>query len=193
MLIVTDRNLQTLTIVSNDYPDGVHFQDDKFNEDLETGTCMLTCSIDKVVEKDVELIEAGCLVVATGYKKKPVLLEITEVVETRYSKEIVAEDCGLDLLNEDIAEQDFKGTLAEWVNNTLGEKSDWVVGINEAKDKNLAFKFDGTTTKTKRLAMIAGRFGCEISYDVKLNGNAIDKKVINVEKRLDTGLSLVVM
>ena len=183
MLIVTDRNLQTLTIVSNDYPDGVHFQDDKFNENLETGTCMLTCSIDKVVEKDVELIEAGCLVVATGYKKKPVLLEITEVVETRYSKEIVAEDCGLDLLNEDIAEQDFKGTLVEWVNNTLGEKSDWVVGINEAKDKNLAFKFDGTTTKTKRLAMIAGRFGCEISYDVKLNGNAIDKKVINFYKK----------
>ena len=183
MLIVTDRNLQTLTIASNDYPDSVHFQDDKFNENLETGTCMLTCSIDKVVEKDVELIEAGCLVVATGYKKKPVLLEITEVVETRYSKEIVAEDCGLDLLNEDIAEQDFKGTLAEWVNNTLGEKSDWVVGINEAKDKNLAFKFDGTTTKTKRLAMIAGRFGCEISYDVKLNGNAIDKKVINFYKK----------
>ena len=183
MLIVTDRNLQTLTIVSNDYIDGVHFQDDKFNENLETGTCMLTCSIDKVVEKDVELIEAGCLIVATGYKKKPVLLEITEVVETRYSKEIVAEDCGLDLLNEDIAEQDFKGTLAEWVNNTLGEKSDWVVGINEAKDKNLAFKFDGTTTKTKRLAMIAGRFGCEISYDVKLNGNAIDKKVINFYKK----------
>lgn len=183
MLIVTDRNLQTLTIVSNDYPDGVHFQDDKFNENLETGTCMLTCSIDKVVEKDVELIEAGCLVVATGYKKKPVLLEITEVVETRYSKEIVAEDCGLDLLNEDIAEQDFKGTLAEWVNNTLGEKSDWVVGINEAKDKNLAFKFEGTTTKTKRLAMIAGRFGCEISYDVKLNGNEIDKKVINFYKK----------
>jgi phage minor structural protein len=183
MLIVTDRNLQTLTIVSNDYPDGVHFQDDKFNENLETGTCMLTCSIDKVVEKDVELIEAGCLVVATGYKKKPVLLEITEVVENRYSKEIVAEDCGLDLLNEDIAEQDFKGTLAEWVNNTLGDKSDWVVGINEVKDKNLAFKFDGTTTKTKRLAMIAGRFGCEISYDVKLNGNAIDKKVINFYKK----------
>lgn len=183
MLIVTDRNLQTLTIVSNDYPDGVHFQDDKFNENLETGTCMLTCSIDKVVEKDVELIEAGCLVVATGYKKKPVLLEITEVVENRYSKEIVAEDCGLDLLNEDIAEQDFKGTLVEWINNTLGEKSDWVVGINEAKDKNLAFKFDGTTTKTKRLAMIAGRFGCEISYDVKLNGNAIDKKVINFYKK----------
>ncbi|MFR9274461.1 phage tail spike protein [Finegoldia magna] len=183
MLIVTDRNLQTLTIVSNDYPDGVHFQDDKFNENLETGTCMLTCSIDKVVEKDVELIEAGCLIVATGYKKKPVLLEITEVVETRYSKEIVAEDCGLDLLNEDIAEQDFKGTLAEWVNNTLGEKSDWVVGINEAKDKNLAFKFEGTTTKTKRLAMIAGRFGCEISYDVKLNGNEIDKKVINFYKK----------
>ena len=183
MLIVTDRNLQTLTIVSNDYPDGVHFQDDKFNENLETGTCMLTCSIDKVVEKDVELIEAGCLIVATGYKKKPVLLELTEVVETRYSKEIVAEDCGLDLLNEDIAEQDFKGTLAEWVNNTLGEKSDWVVGINEAKDKNLAFKFEGTTTKTKRLAMIAGRFGCEISYDVKLNGNAIDKKVINFYKK----------
>lgn len=183
MLIVTDRNLQTLTIVSNDYPDGVHFQDDKFNENLETGTCVLTCSIDKVVEKDVELIEAGCLVVATGYKKKPVLLEITEVVENRYSKEIVAEDCGLDLLNEDIAEQDFKGTLVEWVNNTLGDKSDWVVGINEAKDKNLAFKFDGTTTKTKRLAMIAGRFGCEISYDVKLNGNAIDKKVINFYKK----------
>lgn len=183
MLIVTDRNLQTLTIVSNDYPDCVHFQDDKFNENLETGTCMLTCSIDKVVEKDVELIEAGCLIVATGYKKKPVLLEITEVVETRYSKEIVAEDCGLDLLNEDIGEQDFKGTLVEWVNNTLGDKSDWVVGINEAKDKNLAFKFDGTTTKTKRLAMIAGRFGCEISYDVKLNGNAIDKKVINFYKK----------
>lgn len=183
MLIVTDRNLQTLTIVSNDYPDGVHFQDDKFNENLETGTCMLTCSIDKVVEKDVELIEAGCLIVATGYKKKPVLLEITEVVENRYSKEIVAEDCGLDLLNEDIGEQDFKGTLVEWVNNTLGEKSDWVVGINEAKDKNLAFKFEGTTTKTKRLAMIAGRFGCEISYDVKLNGNAIDKKVINFYKK----------
>lgn len=183
MLIVTDRNLQTLTIVSNDYPDGVHFQDDKFNENLETGTCMLTCSIDKVVGKDVELIEAGCLVVATGYKKKPVLLEVTEVVETRYSKEIVAEDCGLDLLNEDIGEQDFKGTLVEWVNNTLGEKSDWVVGINEAKDKNLAFKFEGTTTKTKRLAMIAGRFGCEISYDVKLNGNAIDKKVINFYKK----------
>ena len=183
MLIITNRNLQTLTIVSNDYPDGVHFQDDKFNENLETGTCMLTCSIDKVVEKDVELIEAGCLVVATGYKKKPVLLEITEVVETRYSKEIVAEDCGLDLLNEDIGEQDFKGTLVEWVNNTLGEKSDWVVGINEVKDKNLAFKFDGTTTKTKRLAMIAGRFGCEISYEVKLNGNAIDKKVINFYKK----------
>ncbi|MDY6064961.1 MAG: phage tail spike protein [Finegoldia sp.] len=195
MFIFTDRKLNTLTTANNEFPDSLKIESDTFNESIDTGTCMLEATILKNKD-DVELINVGVFVVAVGYKKKPVLLEITEVSETDEYKSIIAEDCGLDLLNEDIAEMDGKEmTIAEYTQMVLGEDSDWEIGINElGKSRTRTLKYEDTTTKTKRLAQIAGRFDCEISYDVELRGNFIERKLINyrVNRGKDTGIRLEV-
>lgn len=189
MIIFTDRQFNTLALVDTD---SSMILNDELNENIETGTAVFKTEIVKD-HKDIERIDVGNFCFAVGYRNDPIALEVMEVFENRDTKEIIAEDAGLDLLNDDAEPYIFKGTLAEHIKKTIGEDSSWEVGLDEiGATKNLTLEYNSTTTQTKRISQIVGRFDAEVSYSFEFSGNVIKRKLINLHKKRgkDDGIRL---
>ena len=169
-------------MASPDTHKGLVLLDDELNQTIKTGTAIYTAKIAKN-DISVEKIEAGSFVFVPNFKNKIIPLEVMEVEESRSYKKIIAEDAGLELLNSDVGDHKMKGTLREHIMATIGNDSDWVIGIDEIGDsRNLTLEYTGVSNQTKRIVQIAGRFGAEISYDFKFDGNEIKEKRINFVK-----------
>lgn len=182
MIFFTNRLYKTLAVASPDTHKGLRLLDDELNQTIKTGTAIYTGKIAKN-DISVEKIEAGSFVFVPNFKNKIIPLEVMEVEESRSYKKIIAEDAGLELLNSDVGDHKMKGTLREHILATIGNDSDWVIGIDEIGDsKNLTLEYTGVSNQTKRIVQIAGRFGAEISYDFKFDGNEIKEKRINFVK-----------
>lgn len=189
MIIFTDRQFNTLALVDTD---SSMILNDELNENIETGTAVFKTEIVKD-HKDIERIDVGNFCFAVGYRNDPIALEVMEVFENRDTKEIIAEDAGLDLLNDDAEPSIFKGTLSEHIKKTIGEDSSWEVGLDEiGATKNLTLEYNSTTTQTKRISQIVGRFDAEVSYSFEFSGNVIKRKLINLHKKRgkDDGIRL---
>lgn len=182
MIFFTNRLYKTLAVASPDTHKGLRLLDDELNQTIKTGTAIYTGKIAKN-DISVEKIEAGSFVFVPNFKNKIIPLEVMEVEESRSYKKIIAEDAGLELLNSDVGDHKMKGTLREHILATIGKDSDWTIGIDEIGDsKNLTLEYTGVSNQTKRIVQIAGRFGAEISYDFKFEGNEIKEKRINFVK-----------
>ena len=182
MIFFTNRLYETLAVASPDTHKGLVLLDDELNQTIKTGTAIYTGKIAKN-DISVEKIEAGSFVFVPNFKNKIIVLEVMEVEESRSYKKIIAEDAGLELLNSDVGDHKMKGTLREHILATIGDDSDWVIGLDEiGNSKNLTLEYTGVTNQTKRIVQIAGRFGAEISYDFKFDGNEIKEKRINFVK-----------
>ena len=182
MIFFTNRLYETLAVASADTEKGLKLLDDELNQTIKTGTAIYT---GKIAKNDIsaEKVEAGSFVFVPNFKNKIIPLEVMEVEESRSYKKIIAEDAGLELLNSDVGDHKMKGTLREHILATIGNDSDWVIGIDEIGDsKNLTLEYTGVSNQTKRIVQIAGRFGAEISYDFKFEGNEIKEKRINFVK-----------
>ena len=180
MLFFTDRKFETICIAgSKDLP----ILDDEFNENVETGTGILKAVVPKS-HNDAEKIEVGNFVLSNDYKKETVALEVMEIFETRNTKEIIAEDAGLDLLNDEAGPIDMKGTLEDFAKATLGDDSSWDIGLNEIDPKKtMTLSYEEIATQTKRINQIAGRFDAEVSYSFNFKGNTILQKLVNFHKK----------
>ena len=182
MIFFTNRLYETLAVASSDTHKGLVLLDDELNQTIKTGTAIYTGKIAKN-DISVEKIEAGSFVFVPNFKNKIIPLEVMEVEESRSYKKIIAEDAGLELLNSDVGDHKMKGTLREHIMATIGNDSDWIIGIDEIGDsRNLTLEYTGVSNQTKRIVQIAGRFGAEISYDFKFDGNEIKEKRINFVK-----------
>jgi phage minor structural protein len=182
MIFFTNRLYETLAVASPDTHKGLVLLDDELNQTIKTGTAIYTAKIAKN-NISVEKIEAGSFVFVPNFNNKIIPLEVMEVEESRSYKKIIAEDAGLELLNSDVGDHKMKGTLREHIMATIGNDSDWVIGIDEIGDsRNLTLEYTGVSNQTKRIVQIAGRFGAEISYDFKFDGNEIKEKRINFVK-----------
>ena len=183
MIFFTNRGYETLAVASADTEKGLKLLDDELNQTIKTGTAIYNAKIAKN-DKSVEKIEAGSFVFVPNFKNKMIVLEVMEVEEERSYKKIIAEDAGLELLNSDVGDHKMKGTLREHILATIGNDSDWVIGIDEIGDsKNLTLEYTGVSNQTKRIVQIAGRFGAEISYSFIFDGNEIKEKRINFVKQ----------
>lgn len=182
MIFFTNRLYETLAVASADTEKGLKLLDDELNQTIKTGTAIYTAKIAKN-DISVEKIEAGSFVFVPNFKNKIIVLEVMDVYEERSYKKIIAEDAGLELLNSDVGDHKIKGTLREHILATIGNDSDWVIGIDEIGDsRNLTLEYTGVSNQTKRIVQIAGRFGAEISYDFIFDGNEIKEKRINFVK-----------
>ncbi len=182
MIFFTNRLYETLAVASADTEKGLKLLDDELNQTIKTGTAIYT---GKIAKNDIsaEKVEAGSFVFVPNFKNKIIPLEVMEVEESRSYKKIIAEDAGLELLNSDVGDHKMKGTLREHILATIGDDSDWVIGLDEiGNSKNLTLEYTGISNQTKRIVQIAGRFGAEISYDFKFDGNEIKEKRINFVK-----------
>lgn len=182
MIFFTNRLYETLAVASADTEKGLKLLDDELNQTIKTGTAIYNA---KIAKNDIssEKVEAGSFVFVPNFKNKIIVLEVMEVEESREYKKIIAEDAGLELLNSDVGDHKMKGTLREHILATIGDDSDWVIGLDEiGNSKNLTLEYTGISNQTKRIVQIAGRFGAEISYDFKFDGNEIKEKRINFVK-----------
>lgn len=183
MIFFTNRGYETLAVASVDTEKGLKLLDDELNQTIKTGTAIYNAKIAKN-DKSVEKIEAGSFVFVPNFKNKIIPLEVMEVEESRTYKKIIAEDAGLELLNSDVGDHKMKGTLREHILATIGNDSDWIIGIDEIGDsRNLTLEYTGVSNQTKRIVQIAGRFGAEISYSFIFDGNEIKEKRINFVKK----------
>lgn len=194
MIIFTDRNYETLAVADSDTPNGLQLIDDELNESIATGAAIYQARIAKTHET-VENIASGNFVFVPNFRGRTTVLEIMEVEETHGDKKIIAEDAGLELLNSDTGALKMKGTLADFVDEIIGEDSEWEIGTNEIDPKkSLTLEYTGVTNQTKRLVEVAARFGAEISYSFDFYGNRVRHKYINFhyQRGTETGVRLEV-
>lgn len=194
MIIFTDRNYETLAVADSETPNGLQLIDDELNESIATGAAIYQARIAKTHET-VENIASGNFVFVPNFRGRTTVLEIMEVEETHDEKKIIAEDAGLELLNSDVDGFKIEGTLKDFVEEIIGEDSDWEIGQNEIEpNKKLTLEYTGVTNQTKRLVEVAGRFGAEISYSFGFKGNRVQHKYINFHHKrgVESGVRLEV-
>lgn len=194
MIFYTDRFFNTLAIVNptrdEDYEGGL--VKDEMNGSIATGTSIYKATIRKG-DPDVQKINVGNFVFVPDFRGELQVFEVMDLDESHDYKTIVAEDAGLDLLNEEVGPINLKGYLHDFVAITIGDDSGWEIGLNEiGESRNLTLEYTSHETTTKRLLQIAGRFGAEVSYSFEFDGNEITHKYINFHKECgaDNGVRL---
>lgn len=185
MITVTNRQYETLCQLNFDLAGGLIAYDDLFEQDLDTGVGTYEFSVDKNGNRELEKLEVGCyLIVKDGNKTRS--FEVMRVEEDTHSKNIYAEDAGLDLLGEQV--QPYKADKSYPITHYIDEftfDSGWEIGINEIPSTTTRkLEWNGTDTATKRLRQLVGRFDAEISYDFEIIHGKISKKLIHIYKKI---------
>lgn len=185
MITVTNRQYETLCQLNFDLAGGLIAYDDLFEQDLDTGVGTYEFSVDKNGNRELEKLEVGCyLIVKDGNKTRS--FEVMRVEEDTHSKNIYAEDAGLDLLGEQV--QPYKADKSYPITHYIDEftfDSGWEIGINEIPSTTTRkLEWNGTDTATKRLRQLVGRFDAEISYGFEIIHGKISKKLIHIYKKI---------
>ena len=185
MITVTNRQYETLCQLNFDLAGGLVAYDDWFEQDLDTGVGTYEFSVDKNGNRELEKLEVGCyLIVKDGSKTRS--FEVMRIEEDTHSKNIYAEDAGLDLLGEQVPP--YKADKSYPITHYIDEftfDAGWEIGINEIPSTTTRkLEWNGTDTATKRLRQLVGRFDAEISYDFEIIHGKISKKLIHIFKKI---------
>ena len=185
MITVTNRQYETLCQLNFDLAGGLIAYDDWFEQDLDTGIGTYEFSVDKNGNRELEKLEVGCyLIVKDGNKTRS--FEVMRIEEDTHSKNIYAEDAGLDLLGEQVPP--YKADKSYPITHYIDEftfDAGWEIGINEIPSTTTRkLEWNGTDTATKRLRQLVGRFDAEISYDFEIIHGKISKKLIHIYKKI---------
>lgn len=185
MITVTNRQYETLCQLNFDLAGGLIAYDDWFEQDLATGVGIYEFSVDKNGNRELEKLEVGCyLIVKDGSKTRS--FEVMRIEEDTHSKNIYAEDAGLDLLGEQVPP--YKADKSYPITHYIDEftfDAGWEIGKNEIPSTTTRkLEWKGTDTATKRLRQLVGRFDAEISYDFEIIHGKISKKLIHIFKKI---------
>lgn len=185
MITVTNRNYEILCQLSFNLTGGLIAYNDYFEQDLETGIGTYDFTVDKTGNPEIEKLEVGCyLIVKDGSKIRS--FEVMRIEEDKDSKTIYAEDAGLDLLGEQVPpySADKSYPITHYINEFTFD-SGWEIGINEIPSTTVRkLDWQGTDTATKRLRQLVKRFDAEISYDFEFANGKINKKLINIYRKI---------
>ena len=184
MITVLDRRQNVLTQISFDAPEGLLAYDDVFIQDLETGISSYQFKVDKT-DNDISLLKVGCYLFVDddGITR---VFEVIRIEEDNDSKEVYAEDAGIDLLNEFVEPYEASGSfpITHYLDRFLFD-SGWVVGINEIPHTTTRkLSWEGSDTAVKRLQELAGRFKAEIGYHIEVRGGSIYRKTVNIFRKI---------
>lgn len=185
MITVTNRNYETVCQLTFDLAGGLFAYNDFFEQDLDTGIGTYEFTVDKTGNSEIEKLVVGCyLMVTDGSKKRS--FEVMRIEEDKDSKNIYAEDAGLDLLGEQVPpyQADKSYPITHYIEEFTFD-SGWEIGINEIPSTTTRkLEWKGTDTATKRLRQLVGRFNAEISYDFEIVHGKISKKLIHIHKKI---------
>lgn len=185
MITVTNRNYETVCQLTFDLAGRLFAYNDYFEQDLDTGIGTYEFTVDKTGNSEIEKLVVGCyLMVTDGSKKRS--FEVMRIEEDKDSKNIYAEDAGLDLLGEQVPpyQADKSYPITHYIEEFTFD-SGWEIGINEISSTTTRkLEWKGTDTATKRLRQLVGRFNAEISYDFEIVHGKISKKLIHIHKKI---------
>lgn len=185
MITVTNRKYKTVCQLTFDLAGGLFAYNDYFEQDLDTGIGTYEFTVDKTGNSEIEKLVVGCyLMVTDGSKKRS--FEVMRIEEDKDSKNIYAEDAGLDLLGEQVPpyQADKSYPITHYIEEFTFD-SGWEIGINEIPSTTTRkLEWKGTDTATKRLRQLVGRFNAEISYDFEIIHGKISKKLIHIHKKI---------
>ena len=100
MIFFTDRSYKTVAVADSQTSQGLKLLEDELNQAIKTGTAIYTAKLAKN-DETVTKIKAGDFVFVPNFKGQIIALEVMEVEETHSYKKIIAEDAGLQLINND--------------------------------------------------------------------------------------------
>lgn len=185
MITVTNRNYETVCQLTFNLAGGLFAYNDYFEQDLDTGIGTYEFTVDKTGNSEIEKLVVGCyLMVKDGSKKRS--FEVMRIEEDKDSKNIYAEDAGLDLLGEQVPpyQADKSYPITHYIEEFTFD-SGWEIGSNEIPSTTTRkLEWKGTDTATKRLRQLVGRFDAEISYDFEIVHGKISKKLIHIHKKI---------
>ena len=192
-----DRQMNILGQASTGLLDGLTVTDDLKTEDVETGVASFECTVhfdDNTREKAKEYTAVGNYILRShnGDNEFYTIID-SDGDSKKQTVYVYAEDAGLDLLNEVVGsyKADKAYNIAYYVNKYAYD-SGFEIGVNEVSSLARKLSWDGEATVTERLASVATRFDCEISYSFAIKGLTITHKYINIHKKRgkDIGVQL---
>ena len=150
--------------------------DDLMLESLEAGASTYRFKILKQPHADkVSLVEVGTVLVVNGltrvdehnvvHENQVRYFEVIRTEEDEDSKEVFAEDIGLDLLNEVVAPVHPDGAkYLSWYFEKAAADSGWVLAGDESEQATRTLIFEHPDNAMKRLRAIAKAFDLELEF-----------------------------
>ena len=182
MITVTDRKYNKICQLHFGSIGKLIAKDDLFEQDLDTGIGLYEFKVNKTHDS-ISNIVTGCYLFVPDDEITR-CFEITRIKEDHYTKIIIAEDAGLDLLGETLPPFKSERTqkLEYYVSKFVFD-SGWEIGINEVTETTRKLEFEQFETTTKRLRTLAKEFDAELVYSVEMLHDKPHRKLINFYKK----------
>ncbi|WP_287786039.1 phage tail spike protein [Megamonas sp.] len=187
----TNRQYEVEEIVSTNGGTTFEITDEEDQLDLETGARILQGTINFSPDQSIRVKDFAGLGKYILYKdlhNEDIWMTIVEIEHDPLNGEhfFVAEDAGLDLMNEVLGPFEAKKSMSstEYFNKFLHD-SGFELGINEISHMSRKLKWEGDSTALERLRSVCTQFdNAEMKFRFEINGTKVSKKYIDVYKKI---------
>lgn len=189
LLAIHDANLKKVAFIDNEKQNTLHYFDDIWTRNLETGSSTFEFTVLKKSTDNTYNYLNEKAFVSFKYNGKSYVFNVMTVEENEQTITCYCENLNLELINE--YANSYKATNAmsfvEYCNvMDLLNYTYLSVGINEISDQKRTLEWDGQDTKLARLLSLAKKFDAEIDFDTRLNADSSIKSFkVNVYHKND--------
>ena len=178
LLTIHDANLKKVAFIDNEKQNTLHYFDDVWTRNLETGSSTFEFTVLKKPTDNTYNYLNEKAFVSFKYNGKSYVFNVMTVEENEQTVTCYCENLNLELINE--YENQYKAsnamTFVEYCNAMdLLNYTYLSVGINEISDQKRTLEWEGQDTKLARLLSLAKKFDAEIEFDTQLNADSTIK------------------
>ena len=175
LLTIHNANLKKVAFIDNEKQNTLHYFDDVWTRNLETGSSTFEFT---VLKKPTDSYLNEKAFVSFKYNGKSYVFNVMTVEENEQTITCYCENLNLELINE--YANPYKAskamTFVEYCNAMdLLNFTYLSIGINEISDQKRTLEWDGQDTKLARLLSLANKFDAEIDFDTQLNADSTIK------------------
>ena len=189
LLTIHDANLKKVAFIDNEKQNTLHYFDDVWTRNLETGSSTFEFTVlKKSTDKTYNYLNEKAFV-SFEYNGKSYVFNVMTVEENEQTIKCYCENLNLELINE--FANPYKATNAmsfvEYCDAMdLLSFTYLTIGLNEISDKKRTLEWEGQDTKLARLLSLANKFDAEIEFDTRLNADSSIKQfILNVYHKND--------
>ena len=178
LLTIHDANLKKVAFIDNEKQNTLHYFDDTWTRNLETGSSTFEFTVLKKPTDNTYNHLNEKAFVSFKHNGKNYVFNVMTVEENEQTITCYCENLNLELINE--YANPYKASEAmsfvEYCNAMdLLNYTYLSVGINEISDQKRTLEWEGQDTKLARLLSLAKKFDAEIDFDTQLNADSTIK------------------